>query len=130
MFVGIPAVRARGVYICRTERGTIVGATMEAGRADAGVDPAVAERLLADAGALSDGLRRLTWTAAAGVRAATPDGLPMVGQSRTRGVVLAVGARRNGWLLAPMIAEAVLEAVEGRPRSPAAELFDPGRFDT
>lgn len=127
-FVGVPAVRAPGVYICRTEKGTIVGATMETGRADTEVDPAVAEQLLTDAGRLSDGLRRLTWTAAAGVRAATPDGLPMVGRGKADGVILAVGARRNGWLLAPMIAQAVLDAVEGRPQSAVASLFDPRRF--
>ncbi len=51
----------------------------------------------------------------------------MVGEGAD-GVILAVGARRNGWLLAPTIAEAVLGAVEGRSKSPAAELFDPRRF--
>ena len=43
-------------------------------------------------------------------------------------MILAVGARRNGWLLAPMIAQVVLDAIEGRPKSPIAELFDPIRF--
>jgi glycine oxidase len=127
-FVGVPTVRAPGVYICRTERGTIVGATMEVGRSDTEVDPAMVQKLLADAGRLADGLGRRTWTAAAGVRAETPDGLPMVGCGATPGVILAVGARRNGWLLAPMIADVVLCAVEGRPKSPIAELFDPNRF--
>ena len=52
----------------------------------------------------------------------------MVGAGAAAGVILAVGARRNGWLLAPMIAQAVLDAVEGRPKSPAAARFDPRRF--
>ncbi|HLY79675.1 MAG TPA: FAD-dependent oxidoreductase [Caulobacteraceae bacterium] len=124
----IPVVRRPEVYICRTAEGTFLGATMEVGRADSEVDPAIVRRLLADAGELSDGLERLTWAAAAGVRAATPDGLPMVGEASADGAILAVGARRNGWLLAPMIAEVVLDAVEGRPKSPAAELFDANRF--
>jgi glycine oxidase len=127
-FSGIPVVRRPGVYVCRTAEGTFLGATMEAGRADTDVDPAVVDALMTRASALAGGLARLSWTAAAGVRAATPDGLPMVGEARAPGVILAVGARRNGWLLAPMIAEVVLGAVEGRPKSPIAELFDPGRF--
>jgi glycine oxidase len=124
----IPVARRPDIYICRTSEGTFLGATMEVGRADSEVDPDVVEQLLASASDLSGGLDRLTWSAAAGVRAATPDGLPMVGEGAVSGVVLAVGARRNGWLLAPMIAEAVLDAVEGRPKSPTAELFDPRRF--
>jgi len=127
VYARVPVVRRPDVYICRTTEGTFVGATMEAGRDDNEVDPVVVQQLLASAGALADGLDRLTWTAAAGVRAATPDGLPMVGEAGD-GVVLAVGARRNGWLLAPMIAEVVLDAVEGRPKSPAAKRFDPHRF--
>jgi glycine oxidase len=127
-YSGIPVVRRPDVYICRTPEGTFLGATMEVGRADSEVDPAVVQQLLASAGDLAGGLERLTWSPAAGVRAATPDGLPMVGEGTVSGVILAAGARRNGWLLAPMIAEAVLDAVEGRPKSPAGELFDPRRF--
>ena len=127
-YAGIPVVRGPDVYLCRTAQGTFLGATMEVGRTDSVVDPAQVQQLLASAGALSGGLDRLSWTAAAGVRAATPDGLPMVGEGRASGVIFAVGARRNGWLLAPMIAEVVLDAVEGRPRRAAAVQFDPRRF--
>ncbi|HZZ88209.1 MAG TPA: FAD-dependent oxidoreductase [Caulobacteraceae bacterium] len=126
-FAGVPVVRGPSVYLCRTPWGTVLGATMEPGRSDEAVDPDIVEDLLERASALSGGLRRLSWTAAAGVRASTPDGLPLVGEAR-EGLILAVGARRNGWLLAPMIAEVVLDAVAGRPRGAAAQLFDPGRF--
>jgi glycine oxidase len=62
------------------------------------------------------------------VRAATPDGLPLAGPSRSDpSIILAVGARRNGWLLAPLVAGMVLDAVEGRA-GPHAALFDPARF--
>jgi glycine oxidase len=127
-YSGMPVVRRPEVYICRTAEGAFLGATMEVGRDDSEVDPAIVQQLLASAEVLSGGLDRLAWRAAAGVRAATPDGLPMVGESSASGVMLAVGARRNGWLLAPMIADVVLDAVEGRPKSPAAALFDPIRF--
>jgi glycine oxidase len=127
-YSGVPVVRRPHVYLCRSAEGAFLGATMEVGRTDTDVEPAIVEALLANGASLAGGLDRLTWTAAAGVRAATADGLPMVGEGRAPGVILAVGARRNGWLLAPMIAEVVLDVVEGRSKSPAAELFDPRRF--
>jgi glycine oxidase len=127
-FAAGPVVRAPGIYLCRTPYGLILGATMEVGVSDVAVDPAVVDQLLSSGAQLSDDLAGLTWTAAAGVRAATPDGLPLAGAGSTPGVSLAVGARRNGWLLAPMIAEVVLGAVEGRPPSSIAERFDPRRF--
>jgi glycine oxidase len=127
-FADLPALRAPGVYLCRTPRGVILGATMEPGRDDAEIDPAMVERLLTSGARLSGDLGGLAWDAAAGVRAASPDGLPMAGSAMTPGVILAVGARRNGWLLAPMIAEVVLRAVEGRPSKPFVEALDPRRF--
>ena len=136
-FVSEPTVRANGVYVCRGDGEAVIGATMEVGVASAGVDPDVAVRLLEAAeAALGGGLlapRALglglgAWRAAAGVRAATPDGLPLVGPSETVDVVLAVGARRNGWLLAPMIAQAVLDAVEGRAPSAVGATFAPRRL--
>jgi glycine oxidase len=124
-----PVLRAAGVYLCRSGHEALLGATMEMGRADAAVDPAVAARLLAEGRALTAELGDLDWRPAAGVRAATPDGLPMVGRSGSGGFILAVGARRNGWLLAPMIASAVLDALEGR-QSVQSALFDPARFSS
>jgi glycine oxidase len=122
-------VRARGVYLCTAAGEAVLGATMESGVADAAVDPALARRLLDAAaplaGLLGDPAR---WRAAAGVRAATPDGLPLVGAGGAADVILAVGARRNGWLLAPLIAGAVLDAVEGRAPAGAAARFDPRRL--
>jgi glycine oxidase len=122
-----PAIRAAGVYLCRSEGEAILGATMEAGRGDSDVDDEAVGRLLAAAAPLIAPLGPLRWSAAAGVRAATPDGLPLVGPAEAPGVVLAVGARRNGWLLAPLIAAAVLDAVEGRAPAGAAARLDPRR---
>jgi glycine oxidase len=126
-FSAAPVLRAAGLYLCRTPGEAILGATMEPGRADVEIDPAVVTRLLEAASELIGPLGRLSWHAAAGVRAATPDGLPLVGPSATPGVMLAVGARRNGWLLAPMIANAVLDGLEGRTTDQTS-LFDPIRF--
>jgi len=63
-----------------------------------------------------------------GVRAATPDGLPIVGLSKTQKVILVTGARRNGWLLAPLVAQVVAACVTGGEAGPYARRFDPGRF--
>jgi glycine oxidase len=123
-----PVVRAGGVYLCTSTGEAVLGATMETGVSDAAVDPAVARRLLEAAAPLAALLGDpARWKAAAGVRAAMADGLPLVGVGAAANMVLAVGARRNGWLLAPLIAHAVLDAVEGRAPAGAAARFDPRR---
>jgi len=124
-----PVVRAGGVYLCTAAGEAVLGATMESGVADPAIDPAVVHHLL-ETGALLAGLLgdRVRWSAAAGVRAATADGLPLVGAAAAADVILAVGARRNGWLLAPLIARAVLDAVEGKAPAGAAARFDPRRL--
>ncbi|MFI4935099.1 MAG: FAD-dependent oxidoreductase, partial [Caulobacterales bacterium] len=73
------------------------------------------------------GLGAADWRAATGVRAEVADGLPLVGKCRTEGVWLAVGARRNGWLLAPLIAQTILRSFRGEA-SGAAARFDPARL--
>jgi glycine oxidase len=67
--------------------------------------------------------------ASAGVRSATPDGLPLVGESSRPGVFLALGARRNGWLLAPMIAGLMARSLAGKdlPARLHARRFDVAR---
>lgn len=121
-------VRAEGGYAAPGDGVLAVGATMEAGVDDAAVDPSKTAALADLATRLFPGLEGARPSIAAGVRAASPDGLPLVGQSREPGVVLAVGARRNGWLLAPLIARMVAACVtEGEAGSHAA-FFDPGRF--
>jgi glycine oxidase len=124
-----PVVRAGGVYLCRSRAEAILGATMEPGRDDCEIDAERVARLMADGRDLIAGLGRPGgWRAAAGVRAASPDGLPLVGRSTAPGVILAAGARRNGWLMAPLVAEAVLAALGEGPQAPQAPLFDPRRF--
>jgi glycine oxidase len=129
-FAAAPVIRAGGIYLCRADGEAVLGASMETGLADTDVDPAVVRSLLAAAAPLLAPLGPLDWRAAVGVRATTPDGLPLVGAGRAAGLVLAVGARRNGWLLAPLIADIVLGLVEGRPRRASAAAFDPARLAT
>jgi len=124
-----PVMRGDGVYVCPDPAGALVGATMEHGVADRTVDAARVAALRGAAEALLPDLQGLSASAFTGVRAATPDGLPMVGWSRRPGVMLAVGARRNGWLLAPLVARTVAAYVAGEDPGPYAGRLDPRRFD-
>jgi glycine oxidase len=102
---------------------------MEEGRADRVVDAEAVERLRTRAVRLFPALAEAQVRAGAGVRAATADGLPLVGPTEEKDVLAARGARRNGWLLAPLVAQVLVERLSGGPRSAAAAAFDPARFD-
>lgn len=124
-----PVLRGPGAYAAPGRAGLLVGATMEVGEGRGDVDLQVAEGLAARANAVFPGLVGQVWRAAAGVRAATPDGLPMVGRSARAGVILACGARRNGWLLAPLVGQMVAAHALGHDPGPWAARLDPRRFE-
>lgn len=123
-----PVVRLAQGYLCPQDGGAVVGASMQAGRCDREVEPEVVERLVSQARAALPDLSADGLVAETGVRAETPDHQPLAGRSITPGVWLAGGARRNGWLLAPLIARALADALigDGEPELPAG--FDPARF--
>ncbi|THD57573.1 FAD-dependent oxidoreductase [Phenylobacterium sp.] len=125
---GAVSLRSEGAYAVPGEGGLALGATMEAGRADTAVDRTSAAPLVRAGEALLPGLAGAAFEISAGVRAATPDGLPLVGPSREPGVIVAAGARRNGWLLAPLVAQVVTAHVTGRDPGPYAARLDPARF--
>ena len=122
-----PSLRTSEAYIAPQAAGVVVGATMEPGRHDRRTSPAALQRLRRGAGQWIPALLEAPGRGLAGVRAATPDGLPLVGASSNPGVFLAVGARRNGWLLAPLVADVLIQRLTGE-RNPACP-FDPQRFD-
>ena len=122
-----PTVRGAGVYVCASQGGALIGATMESGRDDTAIDAAVVADLLRRVEEIIPNLSAATVTAAAGVRGATADGWPLVGPRRTPDVFLAVGARRNGWLLAPMMARVLEQRLSGAPADALSRLFDPAR---
>jgi glycine oxidase len=123
---GGPVVRGPQGYVAPQPDGAMVGATMEIGRTDLLADAAAVERLRSGAIDLFPYLHAAPFVARVGVRVATADGLPLVGAARRPGVHLAVGARRNGWLLAPLIARLVLDELAGL-KSPHAESMSPSR---
>jgi len=123
-----PVLRCRLGYAVGGAHRLSIGASMEPGLADRAIDPAVVLRLSDLAGALVPALAGARPTPRAAVRAATPDALPLVGPSERPGVILAVGARRNGWLLAPLVARMTAAYLAGRDLGPHAARLDARRF--
>lgn len=121
-------VRGEGVYLAPGET-LAVGATMEMGRDDLAPDASATQGLRRAALALRPSLNLEGAAVEVGVRATTPDGLPLVGWSRAPGVMLAVGARRNGWLFAPLVADMVAAYLTGDNPGPEAAAFDARRFE-
>jgi sarcosine oxidase, subunit beta len=85
-----------------------------------------ARDLLSRLGYDGDDLRRDTsWT---GYRTVTPDGLPIVGEGVTENYYLAVGMSGLGITRAPVVGEAVADALDGES-SPFLREMLPERFD-
>lgn len=124
-------VNAPGVYLVPKRDGSVVvGATSER----VGFDPRVTAdgvaSLLASALRLAPGLAGAGFRSAwAGLRPATPDGLPAIGWAPGhRGLLLAAGHHRNGVLLAPLTARLVADLLLGKAPAPDAAIFAPERF--
>lgn len=122
--------RGPGAYVAPMAKGAVIGATMEVGRRDTAPDPETGRTLIEAAwrvlGRAPEALD-IEWQA--GVRGASPDGLPMAGVAPDGSdLYVALAPRRNGWLLGPLVGEVVADAVEGRPPSPEARALDPRRF--
>ncbi len=121
-------VRGEGVYLAPGET-LAIGATMETGRDDLAPDASATQSLRAAAWALRPDLDLDRAKVDVGVRVTTPDGLPLVGWSAAPGVLLAVGARRNGWLLAPLVADMVAAYLNDDNPGPDAAAMDARRFE-
>ena len=114
--VGFPTVlESDDVYLVpRSDGRVLVGATVERTGFVKEVTAAGVAGLLADAIALAPSLANARFTDAwAGLRPGTPDGLPLLGESPVRSLILATGHFRNGILLAPLTALLVADVVTG-----------------
>jgi len=120
-------LRLPGGYCVGGSGALAVGATMEPGLSDLTPTPEARSRLEALAWQAFPG-RAADFQTQVGVRAATPDGLPMIGCTADPNVFLAVGARRNGWLLAPMAAQIITACLTEGEAGPYAARLDPMRF--
>ena len=115
------------VYLVPRSDRLLIGATVAEAGFDTGVTDAAADWLSSRAIALMPALA--TWNVVerwAGLRPATPDGLPILGRTRVDGLFAATGQFRNGILFAPALAENMSRLVlEHAAEIPA---FDPRRF--
>lgn len=126
-----PVLYAGGGYLVPRGDGRVcAGSTLEMvgferGTTDEGLR-LVRERALETVPALRDARVIRSWSS---FRPRTPDGLPLVGELRTRGLYLAAGHHRSGILLAPVTAEIVRDLVVHGRRHRHLDALDPYRFD-
>ena len=122
-------VRGQRAYVAPAGSGGLIGATMEPGRMDLAPDPEAGRMLLEAASrVMGRDLTEIDVDWRVGVRGATPDGLPMAGPTGEAGLFLALAPRRNGWLLGPLVGQAVADGIEGRAMADIAAALDPRRF--
>lgn len=122
-----PVERRDGGYIAPAIGGALVGATMEAEKTDLAADDAVLKIVEQTFPELMD--EGWAGTPQVGIRGATPDGLPLVGGSIRPRVWLAMGARRNGWLLAPLVAAMMRAYLAGEDTGQWTAMLDARRFE-
>lgn len=104
------------------------GATMQFGKDSKDIEPVVVDDLKARAKQILPDLDLSDARPRAGVRAATPDGWPMIGRDGASGVLVAAGMRRNGYIFAPMAARIVTALILGEGLPEDAMLYRPDRF--
>ncbi|GLZ41555.1 glycine oxidase ThiO [Actinokineospora sp. NBRC 105648] len=122
-------VESRPVYLVPRESGELVlGATQHEVGFDTEVTAASVLDLLRDAQQVLPGIGEYALTeTAAGLRAGSPDNLPIIGVLEP-GVLVATGHHRNGLLLAPVTAEAVLSILRAEELPAAVRAADPSRL--
>jgi glycine oxidase len=123
-------VRTPEVYaVPRADGRLVVGATVEERGFDGAVTAGGVLELLRAAYEVLPGITELELLqAAAGHRPATPDNQPAVGEGTVPGLVWATGHWRNGVLLAPVTADAVVSLIADGGLPPAMREFSPRRF--
>jgi glycine oxidase len=126
-------VDGRPVYaVPRDGGGLVIGATQYETGFDTEPTVGGVRDLLRDAERVLPGVAEYALVeAAAGLRPGTPDNLPLIGSlagGSAGGPLVATGHGRNGMLLAPVTAAAVLALLTGEPGPPAAAVADPARL--
>lgn len=118
-----------GYMAPRQDGRTVIGSTLESGRAEKHTTPAGVQKILSAALTMAPGLASApileTW---AGVRPDSPDHLPIIGPANVEGLFIATGHYRNGMLLAPVTAKYLAEWIATGKPSAWFEPFSPLRF--
>jgi glycine oxidase len=123
-------VASERVYaVPRPDGRVVVGATVEERGFDVTVTAGGVLELLREGYRAIPELAELELTETqAGLRPGTPDNLPVIGPSAVAGLLLATGHFRNGILLAPVTADAVVAMLLGEAPPPEMAAADPSRF--
>jgi glycine oxidase len=124
-------VDGRPVYaVPRDGGGLVVGATQYETGFDTEPTVGGVRDLLRDAERVLPGIAEYALVEAlAGLRPGTPDNLPLIGTvGGAGGPLVATGHGRNGMLLAPLTAAAVVARLAGEPTSDVLAAADPARF--
>jgi glycine oxidase len=124
-------VRSPEVYLVPRSSGKIlVGATVEDVGFNTDIEPAAIGRLHGSAAKYLPELASApvidSW---AGLRPGTPDDLPLMGETETKGVFVASGHFRNGILLAPATSRAMARLMRGEEPSVDLTAFSALRFE-
>ncbi len=124
------SIVAPEVYLVPRSSGRIlVGATVEDVGYDRTVETPVIQKLHHAAAQLLPELKNLpveeSW---AGLRPGSPDDLPILGETETRGVFIATGHFRNGILLAPLTARIITDLIAGKTAPIDISAFSLARF--
>ena len=123
-------VRGADVYLVpRADGEVVVGATQEERGPDRTVTAGAVHDLLHDAMTVLPVTSELLLAeTCAGLRPGTPDNGPIVGRSGVDGLLLATGHYRNGILMSPVTADAIVASLTGQRPAAEWEPFGPERF--
>ena len=122
---------AEGYLVPRADGRYVLGATTEERGWDTAPTAGGVYELLRDMSELVPGVLELEISELlAGLRPATPDNLPAIGPGTLDGLVWATGHYRNGVVLAPVTADAVVAVLAGEGLPEWAAAADPCRFAT
>jgi glycine oxidase len=123
-------VRGAEVYLVpRADGEMIVGATLEERGPDLTVTAGAVHDLLHDAMSVLPVTSELILAeTCAGLRPGTADNGPIVGESGVPGLFVAAGHYRNGILMSPVTADAIVSRLTGRQPAQEWAPFAPNRF--
>ena len=124
-------IRGLDAYLVpRSDGEVVVGATVEELGFDTVVTAGAVHDLLRAALELVPGVAELALVeTSAGLRPGTPDNAPLLGATGVDGLVVATGHYRNGVLLAPVTADAVVELLSTGVTPDEIAPFSPPRFE-
>jgi glycine oxidase len=123
-------VRGSSIYLVpRSDGELVVGATVEEQGFDTTVTAGAVHELLRDAYELVPAISEAALVeTAAGLRPGTADNGPLLGPAHLENLVVATGHYRNGVLLAPATAAAIVAVLAGGDLPAVARPFAADRF--